>query len=188
MMYLQSLLIKSIKRYLFWPWPLGNRQLVLKWVLPLVCFESWDLRVLFPGSFLTESAWVGKPPSNLSVCWGSAQETPVFVTGVLEGVSLFFCESVLFMSSWTMLQRLSCWMTCVFTGSDCHVDRTTCSRVCWNIYCKFSEIPYLKSLLLDDSLYVLFLINIKDLMFCSSSEKRPPPKGIKLSMGLCSLC
>lgn len=100
----------------------------------------------------------------------------------------FFCESVLFMSSWTMLQRLSCWMTCVFTGSDCHIDRTTCSRVCWNIYCKFSEIPYLKSLLLDDSLYVLFLINIKDLMFCSSSEKRPPPKGIKLSMGLCSLC
>lgn len=100
----------------------------------------------------------------------------------------FSCESVLFMSSWTMLQRLSCWMTCVFTGSDFHVDRTTCSRVCWNIYCKFSEIPYLKSLLLDDSFYVLFLINIKDLMFCSSSEKRPPPKGIKLSMGFCSLC
>ena len=133
--YIQSLLIKSIKRYLFWPWPLGNRQLVLKQVLPLVCFESWDLRVLFTGSFLTQSVRVGKAPSTLSVCWGSAQETPMFVTGVLEGVSLFSCESVLFMSSWTMLQQLSCWMTCVFTGSDCHVDRTTCSRVCWNVYC-----------------------------------------------------
>lgn len=87
--YIQSLLIKSVQRYLFWPWPLGNRQLVLRWVLPLVCFESWDLRVLFPGSFLTQSVWVGKPPSTLSVCWGSAQETPTFVTGVLEGVSLF---------------------------------------------------------------------------------------------------
>lgn len=87
----------------------------------------------------------------------------------------FSCESVLFMSSWTMLQRLSCWTTCVFAGSDCHVDRTTCSRVCWNIYCKFSEIPYVKSLLLDGSFYELFLINIKDLMFCSSSEKRPSP-------------
>lgn len=49
--WVQSWLIKSIKRYLFWSWPLGNRQLVLKWVLTLVSFGSWDLRVPLPRSF-----------------------------------------------------------------------------------------------------------------------------------------
>lgn len=63
---------------------------VIKWVLPLVCLERWDLRALFPESFLTQSVQVGKSPFALSVCWGSAQETSMFVTGVLEGVSFFF--------------------------------------------------------------------------------------------------
>lgn len=130
--WVQSWLIESIKRYLFWLWPLGNRQLVLKQVLPLLSFESWDSESLYQEAFL-ESVPLGKSPSTLSLCWGSAQETPMFVTGIMKGFSLLSLLSVLFMSSWTMLQQLSYWLTCVFTGSDCHVDHTTCSRVCWNI-------------------------------------------------------